>query len=156
MKKIRLVALLIFIASFLGCATVEVREELDPSVSFSGMRSFSLANDSAVFHANGQTRSNFKSTLISFVEDNLKSKGFQRRGKDADVIVRYYLNIDKSNQNPNLGTLTIEMLRPGSRAVLWRGIVDGEINSLATQEYRNQKLYEAVEKALENFPPVVS
>lgn len=51
------------------------------------------------------------------------------------------------------GSLIIDIVKPASRELIWRGSATDEVNFSNSPEKKQQKINEAVEKLLEKFPP---
>lgn len=51
------------------------------------------------------------------------------------------------------GTIIVDMVNPKTNTLLWRGSASEVIRPHITPEERDERVYEAVEKLLEKFPP---
>ena len=54
-----------------------------------------------------------------------------------------------------LGTLAIDMVDAGKKAVVWRGLGTKEVDTKAKPERRDQNINNAVQKIFRNYPPKV-
>ena len=54
------------------------------------------------------------------------------------------------------GTLIIDFVEPNSKNLLWRGAAKGVFDNARTPEKRDKMINEAVQKILQNFPPLKS
>ena len=66
-----------------------------------------------------------------------------RRGGYADAVVREYEE----------GTLLIDVLRPGSGELPWRGSAQARLREQPSLEAREKRVREGVEAILQQFPP---
>jgi hypothetical protein len=55
--------------------------------------------------------------------------------------------------NYRQGTLVIDILKPKTDKLIWRGMADGRLPKKQTQQESKELLVEVVSKTLENFPP---
>jgi len=53
------------------------------------------------------------------------------------------------------GSLIIDIVEPDSRGLIWRGSATDEVNLSNSPEKKEQKINEAIEKLLEQFPPQI-
>ncbi len=51
------------------------------------------------------------------------------------------------------GTLILDIIDPKTRKLLWRGSAKGEVDFSASREAKQERVNEAVERILEQFPP---
>ena len=51
------------------------------------------------------------------------------------------------------GTLILDIVHPGNKALMWRGSAEDEVHFKSTPEKAQTQLDEAVSKMLEHFPP---
>lgn len=51
------------------------------------------------------------------------------------------------------GTLILDIVDPNTRKLLWRGSATDEVNLSSSPEKKREKIFEAVNKILEQFPP---
>ena len=51
------------------------------------------------------------------------------------------------------GSLMVDIIEPGSRKLMWRGMAEAEVGPSSTPQEREQRVSEAVRRMLERFPP---
>jgi hypothetical protein len=162
-----------------GCSQVIVTTDHDPSANFGALHSYAWRPGPQ----QGLDDPRFDSTLIdkrvrSAVDRVLASKGYRTAapGSSADFLVGYHAvmrqktsvqTINRSYgyrvggwrgpqtyvQDYEEGTLLIDVIDPATMDLLWRGTGTGVVDPLASPEKREQRINDAVERILADFPP---
>jgi uncharacterized protein DUF4136 len=116
--------------------------------------------------------------IVSAIDAQLASKGLSRvEGQQgADVLVAYHANFDENLQingyssgfgGPRFGnlsgtattqrivtgTLAVDMMDARTRAMVWRGFAERDLNPGAKPEKRDKNITKAAEKIFKNYPP---
>lgn len=161
-----------------GCASMQIQTDYDPTTSFSGYRTYSWmptprTSDPRVSNAITESR------IRGAVDSVLSARGYRKLGSgDVDFLVGYHAAIedmldvttvdryygyawagggvwarDVSVRSYDEGTLIIDVADEGSNRLVWRGTARAEVSMTTPTEQRRKKIYEAVSKILERFPP---
>ena len=116
--------------------------------------------------------------IVSAIDAQLAAKGLSRvEGQEgADVLVAYHANFDENLQinghssgfgGPRFGnlsgtattqrivtgTLVVDMMDARTRAMVWRGSAERDLNPGAKPEKRDKNITKAAEKIFKNYPP---
>jgi hypothetical protein len=108
--------------------------------------------------------------LRRVVEEELAKKGLQKVDvAAADVLVNYRIaKEDKTEQvrynygrgehgmddrTYTAGTLILDLSNPETQRTVWRGWVQAEVLTYATDDQRRARVEEAIRKALKQYPP---
>ena len=51
------------------------------------------------------------------------------------------------------GTIVVDVMDSGTRAIVWRGMASKEVNTGAGPEKREKEINKAAEKVFKNYPP---
>ena len=158
------------IVLLLACNTPRVRTEHDAEADFSGLQRYGWLPGEQ--HGTGALRMGpeaFDELLRDVVDRQLAGRGFRKVEDGADFMVRYHTlvnaelrmeSIRRDQGGSNIavptkykkGTLLLEVVEPGSQDVIWRGSASAEIDRMP-REQRRERLYEAVGRMLDQFPP---
>lgn len=163
-----------------ACSSVEVKADWDPSASFTGLKSW--AWQSATPDLTGSSRLDdplLHARIQSAIEKSLSAKGYAKvTGGQADFQVAYHVAVQEkldartiyTGYGPyrgwygvggaqtvvdtyDVGTLLIDFISPQSNNVIWRGSGQSRIQELRTPEERQQRIQDAVDRILRQFPP---
>jgi hypothetical protein len=117
--------------------------------------------------------------IVRSIEARLLQQGLARvePGDSPDVLVAYHTSFDKDLridafstgwgpfglgpdrygsarvQDILVGTLVVDITDARTRALVWRGMVSGDIKPNDKPEQRDKKLAKAMEKMFRNYPP---
>mgnify|MGYP000367810285 CR=1 FL=1 len=75
-----------------------------------------------------------------------------RYGRGGSAYGGQYIN-ERSSYTYDEGTLIVDIINPENRELIWRGSATDTVNFSHSPEEKEQKINEAVEKLLEQFPP---
>ncbi len=166
----------------LGCASLPIETDYDPSFDFGGYKGFAwLAEEQPI---TGDVRLDnplLHERLRQAIQQTLAAAGFEQvDGGSADFRVGYHLSLqqrlDVSTLNSHYGygpganrwgygppetvvreyeegTLVIDVVDARSDRLVWRGSAYGRMRESATPEQRQQRAQEVVATILERFPP---
>jgi cold shock CspA family protein len=155
----------------LGCNTVNVKSELDPSANFAAMSTYAWVGSSTEIHVPMRQGSERVDGMIrTAVDDELKGKGFmQSSDGEADFQVtfralaegeekRESIRRDRGGANVSVpvvqtkGSIVVDFLDPQTQKVLWSGTALSEVDRRLTGDKRAENIREAVRRMLEDFP----
>lgn len=114
--------------------------------------------------------------VVRAIDSQLAAKGLSRVDGNADVVVAYRANFDENLQingyssgfgGPRFGnisgtattqrivtgTLVVDMMDARTRAIVWRGSAERDVNPGAKPEKREKNITKAAEKIFKNYPP---
>jgi Domain of unknown function (DUF4136) len=114
--------------------------------------------------------------VVRAIDTELAAKGLSLVERNADVLVAYHANFDENLQiNGNsagfggprfgnisgtattqrivTGTLVVDIMDAGTRAMVWRGLAEHDLNPGAKPEKREKNITKATEKIFKNYPP---
>lgn len=162
-----------------ACSTFSVSSDHDTSVDFSGYRTWSWAAHATPAQGNGAAPGSLADRRIrAAVAAEFTRRGFPEAGEgSADFQVRYraaamlrqqvtafhsgYRNwwgwgsghTDVIVTDYVEGTLTLDVLSPGSEEIQWTGSAQGVLDDTLTPQEREARITEAVAAILDRFPP---
>ena len=115
MNLLRTITFLVFVSSMVGCTTIDVKTDFDPSVDFSRFRSFAFAGLTDLNQGGVLDNSLTRKRLETIIARELAQKGLQQVALDEhpDLQVHYWVGI-KDKQR-------IESTGPTVGAYGWRG-----------------------------------
>ncbi len=114
--------------------------------------------------------------VVRAIDAQLAAKGLSQVERNGDVLVAYHANFDENLQinghssgfgGPRLGNvsgmattqrvvtgkLVVELMDAGSRAMVWRGFAEHDLDPGAKPEKREKNITKAAEKIFKNYPP---
>ena len=116
--------------------------------------------------------------VVRAVDAQLESKRLRRveAQSDADVLVAYHANFDENLQIQGhssgfgpprfanmsgtatthrvvTGTLVVDIADARTRSLVWRGVVERDLDPGAKPEKRDKNINKAAEKIFKNYPP---
>lgn len=172
--------LLVFfnIGFLISCSAVyDISYDYDRTTDFTSLRSYSWLPVPEKSNINS-----LDSVRIKFaVNAQLENKGFEKALINPDFLIAYHLGTkDKVNVRPwgygygsygrywggywgyegvsvyqyEEGTLIIDFVESNSKNLLWRGAAKSVVDDAKTPEERDKMINEAVQKILNNFPPI--
>ena len=181
MKAKRLIESTIALALWVGCSTVQVDTDWNPSTDFSKLHTYAWLSDAPL--TTGDPR--FDNPLVdqrirNATAEALVAKGFTPAAKaSADFLVAYLITSQqKTDVNTvyesygyglggfggpgyartyvtqyELGTLILDVLDPKTKSLVWRGSGSAVLGESRTPEERDERVRAAVQEILAKFPP---
>lgn len=171
---IKILSLVMGTLLFVGCSTLDVNVDYDESYDFKSAKSFALDNS-----MNKSNNTLFGSRVVNALENELKSKNYQKVSKEeADLILVFHASAkDKSDTQMSYGlsgyrgfgyggmmmssthtyeytegTLVIDALSQKTKKVVWRGVGVKELREKETPAQRTEAVNAAVKKIMAKFP----
>lgn len=176
MKRFIRCVIVLQMLGWTACSTINVVTDFDESVDFSKYGSFFFARPRLQQQRPGGRVRNplFNQDVMREIKPIMESKGFTeaRRREDADLLVVFYAAVQNRRdwvqptyhigrlgrvwhvrpgrfQNYKEGTLVIDIVDNGEKALIWQGVGKSVLDR--TDPSRN--LVDSVKKILERFPP---
>ncbi len=170
-------SILIFIVSsmiFVGCSSLQVSHDFDPSFDFKGQDSFVI-----VHHNKEGEDTLFNDRLLRALEDDLRSKGYVKGEKQgADLVFVFHTKVEDktdidtdyqmvgygvygyaggmvartSTYHYTKGTLIIDALNPKDQKIVWRGVATDTLKDRKTPQKRTAYIKEVIQELMESFP----
>jgi hypothetical protein len=162
-----------------ACSGVRVSADFDPTTDFSALETFDWLPD-AKPPGDGPELDDplLDARIRRAVESTLTGRGFRAAGTGApDFWIAYHIGVERKVDVDTIyrsygrvgwrgggyadtvvreyeeGTLLIDVLRPGSGELLWRGSAQARLREQPSPEDREKRVREVVEKILQQFPP---
>lgn len=163
-----------------GCSRVTVTTEHDPSASFSGLQTYAWRPGPQQAVGDPRFDSTLINQRVRAAIDRvLASKGYRAAatGTTPDFLVGYHAVVRRKTSSQTInrwygyraggwrggpqttahdydqGTLLIDIIDPATMQLLWRGTGTGAVEPQASPETREQRINDAVERILADFPP---
>ena len=150
-----------------------VNYDYDRAANFSKFRTYSWTRGTELVDRLNHAR------VVRSIETQLGAKGLGKvdSGAHPDVLVSYHASFDKNlqinayssgfggprfgglrsatatTQEVLTGTLVVDVMDAGTKAIVWRGMASGEIDPSASPEKREKNINKAGEKLFRNYPP---
>ena len=150
-----------------------VTYDFDRTANFSRLRTYAWTRGTELGDELNHAR------VVRSIESQLAAKGLSRVEPSAhpDALVAYHSTFDKNlqinafssgfagprfgglrsgtatTQEVVTGTLVVDVMDAGTRAIVWRGIASGELDPAAKPEKREKNVNKAAAKIFENYPP---
>lgn len=181
-SALRFTGILLLVALLVGCQTLTVRTDFDPSASFEQRQRWAWLEPPLIegrdpFADNTLLRKRVRSA----VEAALSARGYREVAEPeaADFLVTYSVILDErvrvdggtaigigaydrfgygrvysgpSVRNYQESTLIIDVLEPETRDLIWRGWAGGVLDTRDRERSRT-RLQDGVRQILEEFPP---
>jgi len=162
-----------------GCASVTVMTDHDPSAEFGALHTYAWRTGPQT----GVGDPRFDSPLVdryvrTAVDRVLASKGYRTAAPEStadfvvgyEAVIRHKTSVQTINRRYGYrvggwggprtsaydydeGTLLIDVAAPATKQLLWRGSATGVVDPQASPGKREQRINEAVERMLADFPP---
>jgi hypothetical protein len=173
--------LLVLSAMALACSGIRVDSDYDPSADFSQLRTWAWLPDAGKSGDPRLDNALLDSRIRAAVQSELEAKGYALATSGTpDFQVAYHVSVEGKLDVDTVyhggygraghrrggwgygetrvrqydeGTLLIDVLQPGSGALLWRGSGVATVREERTPEKRTKRINAAVKKILERFPP---
>jgi hypothetical protein len=162
-----------------ACSGIRVNADFDPTTDWSALETYGWLSDARPPGDDPRLDDPLLDARIRrAVENALDGRGFRAAGPetpdfwiafhvgierrvDVDRIYRSYGRVgwrgggyaDTVVREYEEGTLLIDVLRPGSGELLWRGSAQARLREQPSPEAREKRVREVVEKILRQFPP---
>lgn len=179
MKTLFSMAIRVLAVAVVGCSSVRVETDFDPSTNFSALRSYAWLADAQP--PTGDPR--LDSTLLDArireaIDTQLAADGYEKTdAATANFLVAYHVAVDSKVDVDTIyrsygragwggggsadtvvreydeGTLLIDLLRPEAGSLLWRGTATTRLREMRTPEKRDAYVGEIVGKIFAKFPP---
>jgi hypothetical protein len=150
-----------------------VTYDFDRSADFSKFKTYAWVRGTEVADPLNHAR------VVRSIDRQLAAKGLAQAGAGAspDVLVAYHASFDRNiridaygtgwggprfgslrsgtatTQDILTGTLVVDVIHAGSKALVWRGIVSSDLDSGAKPDKREKNIHKATEKVFKNYPP---
>jgi uncharacterized protein DUF4136 len=158
---------------FIGCSSLKVNVDYDPSFDFQTPKSFAIAH----YNKEGEDTL-FNDRLIKALEADLQAKGYMMTAKDkADLILTFHTNVENKisidtdyqmigyarygygggmvattrTYNYQKGTLIIDVLNPETEKIVWRGMATDILKEHKTPQERTAYINKVVKKTMADF-----
>jgi len=112
-------------------------------------------------------------SIVSSIDAQLSAKGLTKvsPGEDPDVLVSYDVVFDRDirgrgfkdglrnlhwrsgSKDVLMGMLVINLVDSDTGAMVWRGMVSGDVNANASPKKHDKKIHEVVQKIFRSYPP---
>ena len=158
-----------------ACSTISVNSDYDRSVDFEGLRTYDWLPEPQEKQDGPQVENTLvKSRVRRAVEVELEKKGYRKVTETPDFYLAYHTAVQKKVDVQTVpaagrrgrwggaytdvyeydeGTLILDVVSPGTRELMWRGIAKAVMNWKDDPDTKTEKINEAVGKILERFPP---
>lgn len=163
-----------------GCARITVTADHDPSANFGALHTYAWRPGPQQGVGDPRFDSTLIDKRVRAAIDRvLASKGYRAAapGTTADFLVGYHAVVRQRTSAQTInrwygyrvvtlpggpgthahdydeGTLLIDVLDPATMQLLWRGSGTGVVDPQASPEKREQRINDAVERILADFPP---
>jgi len=172
---------LFFLIALISCAPIYVNSDYDPSVDFSGFRTYDWIPGPQGKTGNRRIDNPIVDSRIRMaVENQLREQGFVKKTNgSADFWVGYHAAVQSKLDVNTIdtyygygrrwgggvvvtetqvyeydeGTLVIDIVDPKTRKLVWRGSAQAEVNISKKPEKRQERVNKAVRMILNQFPP---
>ena len=163
-----------------ACSSVSVKQDWDPNAHFAGLKTWAWQSSTPSVTGNARLDDPLLHGRIqSALTNALTAKGYTKAvsGK-PDFYVAYHIAIQQkldaqtiyTGYGPyrgwygvggaqtvvdtyDVGTLLIDFISPETDNVIWRGSAQSRIQELKTPEQRQERIQDAVDRVLAQFPP---
>ena len=140
------------LVSIARCETIQVSFDYVAEADFSVLDAYDwLPAEAAASSESGRQDDNqLHEWVTTAVDAGLMKRGFNRDSRAPDFLVDYGASAKSQ------GTLTLAILLPGNRQLIWRGTANDKAYPARNQGAQEQRIRTAVGRLLEQFPPAHS
>jgi hypothetical protein len=140
------------LVSIARCETIQVSFDYVAEADFSVLDAYDwLPAEAAASSESGRQDDNqLHEWVTAAVDAGLMKRGFNRDSRAPDFLVDYGASAKSQ------GTLTLAILLPGNRQLIWRGTANDKAYPARNQGAQEQRIRTAVGRLLEQFPPAHS
>jgi len=150
-----------------GCATVhQVSAKYYGDTEISDFKTYSWVNTAPqIYGATTTDKISTDSRIRRAVDQDLVSKGYvETENKPVDFMIGYRLNIQEKTKiipagqdftsvdERTRGSLTIDILDPDSKQLIWRGSADAEVYKYSLIGTKTKVLEKAIQDILDSLP----
>ena len=152
-----------------SCSTIRVAN--DYGYDFSKLKTFNWIPNPDVKKRSELTVKHFKTIM----EQRLSAKGIVINEDNPDFFIAYHSNVERRTDITNWGygyspwygrsglevytydegTAVVDFVEANSKELIYRSSLSAEVNRYKDAKKRMERIEEAVDKILENFPPKV-
>ena len=166
MKNLSLLILFLSVTFLSSCSTISSTYDFDQSTNFNIYKTYSL-------HQKGLDKLKIndldKRRIIASIDREMATKGFLKVNSNADLIVNilasstqevsinndyygyWYGGISPSTSEYTSGKIIIDIIDDKRNILIWQGVGSGlDVSNTNT---KHEKIPEAINKVLTNFPP---
>jgi len=167
---------LVLIVIFAACSSMRVATFGDPSMSFAGFQTYAWSNGQATTANQSSEDEMLDRWVREVIDRKMATKGYQLVTPDhSDLLIHYHAAVDENldvtteyeqyrlGTDPygrgtsraqvfKEGTLVLDVEKPSSQRLIWRGWATDAINDLSRSEETRSKIDTAVDKILDRFP----
>lgn len=174
MKKIYLFIATLLVALLSGCASItndiKADAEADPTIKFSGYKSYAWIGDVGVLHdPEGKwqpPKMNVADNIKTLVDRELQKRGYYNYAENPDLAVVFFMGVDMENMKlksdpntkqdilknvPSAG-LVVALVDVKTEYVVWVGKASGELQKNPSDETIRTRLDYAVTEMFKKFP----
>ncbi len=179
MKPMKTWGFLVLSLFLVACSSVKVDRDFDPGYTFTSLSRYAWlpqADQSEDYDKDSlQDR-----RIRTAVDATLTEQGYQKVSpENADFLVHYFTGSKTRRDETHVtvgmgyhtlpwtmgartetrvrdyeeGQLTLDVIDPGSRQLIWRGVAKRRLPETSTPEKRTAFIQEAVQETLKDFPP---
>jgi hypothetical protein len=163
-----------------ACSSVQVKQDWDPGAQFGALKTWAWQDSTPAVTGNPRLDDPLLHARIqSAIQKSLGERGYTKvsSGK-PDFLVTYHVALQQkldahtiyTGYGPargwygvggaqtvvdtyDVGTLLIDFIGPESNAVIWRGSGQSRVQDLKTPDERQERIQDAVDRVLAQFPP---
>lgn len=178
MKILNIVFILYYIGFLTGCSSIyDISYDYDRTANFTNLKTYNWIPVPEKSNINSLDLVRIKNAVSAELND----KGLKVASKNPDFLIASHFGTkDKINVSSwgygygphgiywggywgyggvsvyqyEEGTLIIDFVEPNSKNLLWRGAAKSEVDNATNPEKRDKMINDAVQKILENFPPI--
>lgn len=168
--------ILFLIVVLAGCSSMRVATFDDPSMSFAGFQTYAWGNEQSTAANQSSEDEMLDRWVREVIDRKMATKGYQLVAPDhSDLLIHYHAaineNLDVATEHEQYrlgadpygrgtsraqvfkeGTLVLDVEKPSSQRLIWRGWATDAINDPSRAEEIRSKIDTAVDKILDRFP----
>ncbi len=180
MKPIKMFMFLLMSLVLVACSSIKVDRDFDPDYQFTTLSGYAWLPQAD--NNDDYDKDSLQDRRIrAAVNNTLVAQGYQQVSPEqADFLVNYFTGSKTRRDETHVtvgmgyhtlpwtmgartetrvrdyeeGQLTLDIIDPGSRQLIWRGVAKRRLPETSTPEKRTAFIQEAVQETLKDFPPV--
>lgn len=173
MRRITGAALLtLSVTALAACATMDVNSYAAPEFEPRQFRTYAWGpTDGSTGDARLDNNEFFDAAVRADVERALAARGFVKVSGEPDILVHYHASFtqkmdlrdldldydycDDNDCRPSVydaGTLIIDLVRPGTNKLVWRGWAEGSMDVIDNQDLLEERVAAVVARIAERLP----
>lgn len=161
-----------------GCSTLDIKFNYNPTTDFTRLQTF----DWLPVPENAEIKKLDVDRIKNAVNSQLEAKGLRMSSQDPHFLIAMHVGKEEkieviewgysygpvdsywykgawkpgdiSIYQYEEGTLVLDFVDPKTKEMIWRSVAKAEIRPGKTPEKQEQKINKAIQKILENFPPM--